>query len=70
MLKKERSVGKAKTEILNKIIEQIRDIIETSKKMKNSTKGFRDTIKEIFQPILDKFKDLIKENKGKKSFIG
>ena len=41
MLKKERSVDKAKTEILNKIIEQIRDIIKTSKKMKNSTEGFR-----------------------------
>ena len=41
MLKKERSVDKTKTEILNKIIEQIRDIIKTSKKMKNSTEGFR-----------------------------
>ena len=41
MLKKERSVDKAKTEILNKIIEQIRDIIKTSKKMKTSTEGFR-----------------------------
>ena len=44
MLKKERSVDKAKTGILNKIIEQIRDIIETSKKMKTQLRGL-DTIK-------------------------
>ena len=37
---------------------------------KDSTDGLGDTIKYIFQPTLGKFKDLIKENEGKKSFIG
>ena len=37
---------------------------------KDSTDSLGDTIKETFQPILDKFKELIRENKGKKSFIG
>ena len=37
---------------------------------KDSTDGLGNTIKHIIQPILDKFKDLIKENEGKKFFIG
>ena len=37
---------------------------------KDSTDSLGDTIKETFQPILDKFKELIRENKDKKSFIG
>ena len=36
----------------------------------DGTEGFQDTVKEIFQSILDEFKDLIGENKDKKSFIG
>ena len=36
----------------------------------DATEGFQDTVKEIFQSILDEFKDLIGENKDKKSFIG
>ena len=39
-------------------------------KDKDSTDGLGDTIKDIFQPILDKFKGLIGENEDKKSFIG
>ena len=37
---------------------------------KDSTDGLGDTIKDIFQPIFDEFKDLIGENEDKKSFIG
>ena len=68
-LKKERSVDEAKTEIFYKIIKQIKDILEDPIE-KDSTDSLEDTIKDIFQPILDEFKDLIKENVGKKCFIG
>ena len=37
---------------------------------KDSTDGLGVTIKDIFQPILDKFKDLIGKNEDKNSFIG
>ena len=69
-LKKERSVDKAKTEIVNTIIEQIKDILEDSIENKDSTDVIIDIIAETFQPILDEFKDLIEENEDKKSFIG
>ena len=69
-LKKERSVSMAKTEIVNKIIEQIKEVLEDSVENKDSTDGLGDTIKDIFQSILDEFKDLIGENKDRKSFIG
>ena len=36
----------------------------------DSTDGIIDSIKDIFQPIFDKFKVQIGENKDKKSFIG
>ena len=68
-LKKERSVDEAKTEIFYKIIKQIKDILEDPIE-KDSTDSLEDTIKDIFQPILDEFKGLIIENEGKKYFIG
>ena len=37
---------------------------------KDSTDGLGDTNKNIFQPILDEFKDLIGENEDKRPFIG
>ena len=69
-LKQERSVIKAKTEIVNKIIEQITEVLEGLVEDKDSTDGLGDTVKDIFQPILDKFKDLISENEDNKTFIG
>ena len=69
-LKKERSVDEAKTEIVNTIIDQIKEILEDPIENKDSTNGLGATIKEIFQPILDEFQDLIEKNKDKKSFIG
>ena len=60
----------AKTEIINKIIEKVEEIIKDSREGPDSTGDTADTIKEIFQPILDEFKDLIEENEDKKSFIG
>ena len=34
------------------------------------TDGYNDTMKEIFQPMLEEFKDLIGKSEDKKSFIG
>ena len=69
-LKQERSVIKAKREIVNKIIEQITEVLKGPVEDKDPTYGLGDTVKDIFQPILDKFKDLISKNEDKKSFIG
>ena len=69
-IKMERSVDEAKIKIVNQIIEQIKGILEDPIEEGNATDGLKDTVKEIFQPILDEFKDLIDENEDKKSFIG
>ena len=63
------SVDKAKIEIVSKIIEQMKEILGDPVKDKDSIVGLGDTIKYIFQPILDKFKHLISENEEKNSFI-
>ena len=65
-LKKELSVDQAKTEMVNQIIEQIKELLEDPVEEKDSADGLGDTIKEIFQPMLDEFKELIGENEGKK----
>ena len=67
-LKKERSVDESKIEIINVIIAQIKEILEDPIREKDYTDGLGDTIKEIFQLILNEFKDLIGENKDKKIF--
>ena len=69
-LNKELSVDKAKTEIVNKIIEQIKEVLEDPVKEKDSTNDLRDTIKKVFQSILGEFTELIGENNDKKLFIG
>ena len=69
-LKKEKSVDKAKTEIVNTIIDQVKEILEDSIENQDSTDGLGHAIKEIFWPILNEFKDLIEENQDKKFFIG
>ena len=51
------------------MIFQIKDILEDPIENEDSTDGSGDTIKEIFQPILDEFNDLIQENEGKKYII-
>ena len=67
---KKRSVDEAKTEIVSTVIELIMDILKHSREDKDCTDGIIDTIIEIFQPVSDKFKDLIEENKGEKSSVG
>ena len=65
-LKKERSVDEAKTKIVNQIIEQIKEILKDPIEKGECTNGSQDTIREIFRPILNEFKDLTGENKDKK----
>ena len=68
-LKQEKSVYEAKAELVNKTIEQIKEVLKDPVKNKDSTDDLGDTIKDIFQPILDEFKDLIGQSEDKKSFI-
>ena len=68
-LEKGRSNDEANTEIVNTIIEQIKNILEDSIENKESTNGIIYIITEIFQKF-HKFKNISEENKDKKSFIG
>ena len=68
-LKKEKSVNEAKTEIMNKIIDKIKTLVKQSEDRKEETDWIEDKIKNIFQSNLEKFEELIAENKNKKSFI-
>ena len=69
-LKKERSIGEAKRGIISGLLDKIKEVLEDKEENKNSTDGLEDTIKEIFELILEEFESLIHENENKKSFIG
>ena len=68
-LKKELTIDEAKTEIVNKINE-IQDLLDDQTQGGDSTDSIITLFEDIFQPILDKFKELIGESKDKKNFIG
>ena len=69
-LKKELTVDKAKTEIVNKIIAEISDLLDDQTQGGDSTDGVITLLEDIFQPISDVFKELIGKSKDKKNFIG
>ena len=71
-LKKERSANKTKTKTAkkDKTIEQIKEVLEDHVEDNDSIVGLGGPMKYIFQQILYKFKDLISEKEGKKSFFG
>ena len=69
-LKKELTVDKVKTEIVNKIIVEINDLLDDQTQGGDSTDGVITLLKDIFQPILDVFKELIGKSNDKKNFIG
>ena len=48
---------------MNKIIKQIKEILEDLVKNKATTNNLGDTIKDIFQPLVDELKDLIEVQK-------
>ena len=56
--------------MVNQIIEQIKELLEDPVEEKDSADSLGDTIKKIFQPILDEFKELTGENEEKNSIIG
>ena len=68
--KKEKSVNKAKPEIINKIIEKIKTLVKKSEDWEDENDSIGNKIKKIFRYVLEKFEELIAENKNKKSFIG
>ena len=68
-LKKERTIDEAKTEIVNKIIDEIKDLLHDQMQGGDSTDGVITLFEDIFQSVLEKFKKLIGETKDKKNFI-
>ena len=68
-LKKERTIDEAKTEIVNKIIDEIKDLLHDQMQGGDSTDGVITLFEDIFQSVLEKFKKLIGEAKDKKNFI-
>ena len=68
-LKKERTIDDAKTEIVNKIIDEIKDLLHDQMQGGDSTDGVITLFEDIFQSVLEKFKKLIGETKDKKNFI-
>ena len=68
-LKKERTIDEAKTEIVNKIIDKIKDLLHDQMQGGDSTDGVITLFEDIFQSVLEKFKKLIGETKEKKNFI-
>ena len=70
MLKKELTIDEAKTEIFDEINNEIKDILDDQTQGGDSTDDAIILFEDIFQPILDEFKELIGESKDKKNFIG
>ena len=62
-LKKELTIDEAKTEIVNKIIDEIKDLLDDQMQVGVSADGVITLFEDIFQPILDEFKELIGESK-------
>ena len=69
-LKKELTIDEAKAEIVNEIIDKIKDLLDNQTQGGDSTDSVITLFEDIFQPILDEFKKLIGEIKDKKNFIG
>ena len=69
-LKEELIIDEAKTEIVNKIIDEIKDLLDDQMQGGDSTDGVLTLFEDIFQLILDEFKELIGESKDKNNFIG
>ena len=70
MLKKELTIDEAKTEIFDEINNEIKDILDDQTQGGDSTDDAIMLFEDLFQPILDEFKELIGESKNKKNFIG
>ena len=60
-LKKERSIGEAKTDIVSHIIEQIKEILEDSTEEGDSTDGFKYTLRETYCEFMGAIGELLGE---------
>ena len=69
-LKMELTVDETKTEIVNKIVTEISELLDDQTGGGDTIDGIITLFEETYQPILDKFKELIGENKDKKNFVG
>ena len=58
-LKKEQTVDEAKAEIVHKIIDEIKDLLDDQTQGGDSTDGVITLFEDIFQPIFDEFNKLI-----------
>ena len=58
-LKKEQTVDKAKAEIVHKVIDKIKDLLDDQTQGGDSTDGVITLFEDIFQPIFDEFNKLI-----------
>ena len=56
-LKKELTIDEVKIEIVNKIIDEIKDLSDDQAQSGDSTDGVITLLEDIFQPILDEFKE-------------
>ena len=63
-LKKELTIDEPKTEIVNTIIDEIKDFLDDQTQDGDSTDRFMTLFEDIFQPILDEFKELLGESKN------
>ena len=66
-LKKELTIDKAKTEIVNKILDEIKDLLDDQTQGRDSTDGDITLFEDIFQPILDEFKELLVKARTKRT---
>ena len=69
-LKKELTVDEAKTEIVNKIATEINNLLDDQAEGGDSIDGVITLFDETFQPVLDEFKEVIREKKDKRNFVG
>ena len=68
--RKELTIDEKKAEIVNEIIDEVKDLLDDQTQGGDSTDSVITLFEDIFQPILDKFKEWIGESKDKKNFIG
>ena len=66
-LKKELTIDEAKTEIVNKILDEIKDLLDDQTQGGDSTDGVIMLFEDIFQPILDEFKELLVKARTKRT---
>ena len=69
-LKKGLSTDVARTKIVKEIVTKISELLDDQTQGGDSTDGVITLFEDIFQPILDRFQELIGESKGKNNCIG